>query len=146
LVPTVAKGTTLAEHERSMSIQAPASALYGYLSEVSNLPKYFTRMVSAAPGDGESVQTSARMPDGQIVEGEAWFRVNDTAQRIEWGSEGPSEYAGWLEVSGDDQASTVQVAITTTRVTDGEVDQGLQETLDNIRRLVEESNAAPSTT
>lgn len=143
---TVARGSPLAEHERSLSINAPASALFAYLSEVGNLPKYFTRMLTAEPAEGEAVRTSARMPDGQVVEGEAWFRVDDTAQRIEWGSEGPSDYHGWLEVSGDDQASTVQVAIHSTRTTDGEVDQGLEETLGNIKRLVEESNAAPSTT
>lgn len=132
----------MAEHERSLSIAAPSSALFDYLSEVSNLPKYFTRMVTAEPGEGEAVRTSARMPDGQIVEGEAWFRVDETAQRIEWGSEGSSDYRGWLEVSGDAQASTVQVAINTTRAADGEVDQGLEETLANIKRLVE-SDTAP---
>ena len=133
----------MASHERTMSISASATALFDYLSEVRNLPKYFPRMISAEPGDGEAVQTSGRMPDGRTVEGEAWFRVSETAQRIEWGSEGPSEYHGWLEVSGDAQASTVQVAINTTRTADGEVDQDLEETLANIKRLVEQSDAAP---
>lgn len=133
----------MAQHERSTSIDAPASALFDYLSEVGNLPKYFTRMISAAPADGEAVHTSARMPDGTVVEGEAWFRVQDGAQRIEWGSAGPSDYEGWLEVSGDDQASTVQVAISGTRADADEVDRGLEETLVNIKRLVEETNTAP---
>lgn len=133
----------MAQHERSTSIDAPASALFDYLSEVGNLPKYFTRMISAAPADGEAVQTSARMPDGTVVEGQAWFRVQDVAQRIEWGSEGPSDYEGWLEVSGDDQASTVQVAISGTHADEDEVDRGLEETLVNIKRLVEETNTAP---
>lgn len=133
----------MSQHERSLSIDAPASALFDYLSEISNLPKYFTRMLTAEPGDGEAVRTSARMPDGQVVEGEAWFRVDDTAQRIEWGSEGPSDYEGWLEVSGDQQASTVQVAISGTHADEDEVDRGLEETLANIKRLVEETNVAP---
>lgn len=131
----------MAQHERSLSVGAPASALFDYLSEVSNLPKYFTRMLTAEPGDGEAVQTSARMPDGTVVEGEAWFRADEVVQRIEWGSVGPSDYEGWLEVSGDDQASTVQVAISGTHVDEDEVDRGLEETLANIKRLVEAPGA-----
>ncbi len=99
-------------------------------------------MTSAEPAGGDAVRTTANV-DGQKVEGEAWFRVDDGARRIEWGSEGPNDYSGWLSVAnGDDGGSTVEVHVSTERAANGDVDEGLEQTLDNIKRLVEEQGAA----
>jgi len=59
--------------------------LFDYLSDVGNLPRYFSRMTSAQPGQGEEVRTTAKMPDGTEAQGDAWFRVDQSAQRIAWG-------------------------------------------------------------
>ena len=73
--------------------------------------------------------------------------MNQQAQRIEWGSEGPSEYSGSLDVSpaGEDSqdSSQVEVRLHTTRAADGdpEVQDGITETLDNIKRQTETSRA-----
>lgn len=119
--------------------------MFDYLSQVANLPRYFTRMTSAQPGDGQEVHTTARMPDGQEVQGDAWFRVDRDAQRIEWGSEGPNDYHGYLDVRPADggHSSEVEVHVHTTRVGDGnsELQDGLRETLANITRQVEDGDA-----
>ena len=121
------------------SVSLPVDALFGYLSDVSNLPKYFSRMTSAEPGDGEEVRTTARMPDGTGVQGDAWFRVDTAARRIEWGSEGPSEYAGHLQLIPDGQGSQVEVHLHTTRVSDGDrqVTEGISQTLAAIKAQAE---------
>ena len=121
------------------SVNVSSDVLFDYLSDVGRLPEYFSRMTSAEPGDGEEVHTTARMPDGQEVAGDAWFRVSDSAQRIEWGSEGPSNYSGYLDVSGSGDTSQVEVHIHTERVEDDnpQVQDGIDETLANIKRLVE---------
>lgn len=95
-----------------------------------------------ALGDGGEVHTTSQMPDGQQVEGSAWFTVDDQAHRIEWGSEGPNDYRGSLEVTGTGGTSEVAVRMHTTRVPDGdgEVQQGLDETVATIKRLVEQQN------
>lgn len=80
----------MADFRASTTVNAAEGALFDYLSTVQNLPHYFSRMTSATPGDGEQVHTTAQMPDGTQVEGDAWFHVDDSAQRIEWGSEGPT--------------------------------------------------------
>jgi uncharacterized membrane protein len=132
----------VAEHTRSASVDAPADQLFDYLSDVENLPRYFDSMTSAEPAGGDAVRTTANV-DGQKVEGEAWFRVDDGARRIEWGSEGPNDYSGWLSVAnGDGGGSTVEVHVSTERAANGDVDEGLEQTLDNIKRLVEEQGAA----
>ncbi len=120
-------------------VSASAGSLFDYLADVSNMPSYFSRMTAASPGDGEQVQTTAKMPDDTEVEGEAWFRVDADAQHIEWGSQGPNDYHGYVDVTADGDASSVEVHLHTTRVEDGnaEVEDGVQETLGNIKRLVE---------
>ncbi|HEY6741449.1 MAG TPA: SRPBCC family protein [Lapillicoccus sp.] len=124
----------------STTVDVSPSVLFDYLSEVGNLPDYFARMTSAERGDGEEVHTTARMPDGQEVEGDAWFRVDDDAQRIEWGSEGPNDYNGYVDVRPSGDGSEVEVHVHTTRVDDGssEVEEGIRETLSKLKQRAEQ--------
>jgi uncharacterized membrane protein len=126
----------------STTVDVAPDALFDYLSDIANLPDYFTRMTSARRGDGEEVHTTASLPDGREVEGDAWFRVDDGEQRIEWGSEGPNDYHGHVDVTPSGSGgSTVEVHLHTTRVEDGDsqVDDGIRETLANIKRQAEAS-------
>lgn len=135
----------MADFSSSTTVNASSQALFDYLSDVSNLPKYFARMTSAKPGEGDEVKTTAKMPDGTEVQGDAWFTVDDSAQSIEWGSENnDSNYGGQLKIDADGDSSSVTVTLHTTRVEagDSQVQDGLAETLANIKRLVEESGAA----
>ena len=129
----------MADFTESTTIDIPAQTLFEYLSDVANLPDYFARMTSARPGDGEEVVTTAQMPDGTEVAGEAWFRVLDSDQRSEWGSEGPNDYAGYLDVNPAGDASQVEVHIHTSRVEDQDqqIVDGLRETLTSIKQQVE---------
>lgn len=126
----------------STTVDVPPAALFDYLSEVSNLPHYFTRMTSAQRGDGQEVHTTAKMPDGKEVEGDAWFTVDNQAQRIEWGSEGPNDYHGYVDVTPSGDGSSVEVHLHTTRVEDGDsqVDDGIRETLTNIKQQAERAS------
>jgi len=129
----------MADFTKSTHLDVDAQTAFDYLSDVSNLPHYFARMTEASPGDGEEVHTKAKMPDGHEVAGDAWFRVDAETTSIEWGSEGPSNYHGSVTVTSSGTGSEVEVQLHTERVSaeDGDVPQGIQETLDNIKRLVE---------
>jgi uncharacterized membrane protein len=83
----------MADYERSQTVEAPAGALFGFLADVGNLPRYFEQMTSAEPAGAEAVRVTAEV-DGREQEGEAWFRVDQEAKRVEWGSEGPNDYHG----------------------------------------------------
>ncbi len=130
----------MTEHRRSIDIQAEPDALFAYLSEVANLPSYFERMTSARPAEGDRIDVTARLDGSREVEGEAWFRVDESQNRIEWGSPAPNDYHGWLEVRGATGAAHLEVGVNTTRVANGEVDQGIDDTLATIKRLVEEAD------
>lgn len=131
----------MGDYEKSQDVAAPAQQLFAYLSDVRNLPKYMNSMTSAEPAEGEAVHTTAEV-DGQAVEGEAWFRVDQDAQHLEWGSQGKSGYRGALDVTGD-TTSTVTVSLHTEEVESERITQGLEETLSEIKRLVE-AGPAPS--
>ena len=133
----------MADFRATTTVDAAEGALFDYLSQVQNLPHYFSRMTSATPGDGEEVHTTAQMPDGTEVEGDAWFRVDESTQRIEWGSEGAHDYHGSLEVTGTSDGSRVEVQVHTSRVAgdDQEIPGALDETLATIKRLVEDRYA-----
>jgi hypothetical protein len=128
----------MGDFESSTQVAAGEQVLFEYLSDVSNLPKYFARMKKAERTGPEEVDTEAEV-NGQTVGGHAWFRVDQERKHIEWGSEGESGYAGQLDVTGDDRQSTVTVRLHTERVGDGDqqVVQGLDQTLAQIKQLVE---------
>ena len=130
----------MADYEHADDVPAGADELFAYLSDVRNLPKYFARMTSARPVESEAVHTTARLEEGEggpaEVEGEAWFRVHDAEKRLEWGSEGPSGYRGELDVTGDASGSRVAVRLHTDHDDPPGVQDGLRETVGNIKRLV----------
>jgi uncharacterized membrane protein len=134
----------MGDYEQSRNVNAPAQALFDYLADVRNMPRYFSSMTSAEPAEGEAVQVTA-VVDGKEREGEAWLKIDRDRKHLDWGSEGPNNYHGRLDVTGDDAASRVSVALHTDNVEDQRIDQGLTETLDEVQRLVE-SGPAPTNT
>ena len=132
----------MATYERTVQVEAHPERLFAFLAEVGNLPTYFEQMTSAERREGESVHTTAVIrPEGQPereVEGNAWFRVNEAELKIEWGSEGPNDYHGELDVSPAGEGSDVTVRLWTERDGDeGAIEDGLERTLANVKRLAE---------
>jgi hypothetical protein len=129
-------------YERSVQIATEPGPLFEFLSDVANLPRYFDQMTSAERVDGERVHTTAVIqPEGepeQRVEGEAWFRVVEGEQRIEWGSEGPNDYRGELDVTPAGEGCEVSVRISTEHDEPDAIEEGLEGTLANVKRLGEE--------
>lgn len=86
----------------------PAGQLFGCLSDISNLPRYFTAMTSAEPAGQDEVHVVADA-GGATREAEAWFRVDPERRHLEWGSEGPDNYHGSRGIAST-LAATVQLA------------------------------------
>jgi hypothetical protein len=126
----------MGDYKQSLDVSAPAAQLFGYLSDVRHLPRYFTAMTRAEPAGRDTVEVEAEV-NGTRREGEAWFHVDRERQHLEWGSEGPDNYHGYLDVSGNGTASTVTVALHTERHDSGDIDRGIASTLAAVKRLVE---------
>lgn len=131
----------MATYERTIEIEASAETVFDFVSDVENLPRYFDRMKSAEPADGEAVHVTAQVA-GHSVEGEAWFRTHADRRRVEWGSEGPSDYAGELDVDGGGPTSRLTVRLHASHGEDEEIETGLEQTLVNVKRQVESGRAS----
>jgi hypothetical protein len=58
-------------------------------------------------------------------------------RHLEWGSEGPDNYHGRLDITGDGATASVRVFLHTERVDSGDIDRGIAGTLAEINRLTE---------
>ena len=130
----------MGDYQHSVEVSAPARQLFGYLADVRNLPRYFTAMTSAESADGEAVHVTAKV-NGATERGEAWLRVDQEQQHLDWGSEGASGYHGHLDVTGDAETSSVSVFLHTEHHDSGQIDQGIRDTLTAVKRLVEDGPA-----
>jgi uncharacterized membrane protein len=124
------------DYRAQVDVGADADEVFGYLSDIANLPRYFTRMTSAEPGDGEEVHVTADLGD-RTVEGDAWFKVDNEGHTLSWGSEADSDYHGRLHVGEKGLGAYVSVTLSTNRAAGKEIQDGLEETLGNIKALVE---------
>lgn len=133
-------------YEQSIAVAVPPARLYAYLSDVDNLPEYMPRITQAhAVDDGEAVDVTARIdPEGeepQTVHGEAWLRVREEGRGLEWGSQGPNDYHGELDVdAADDGGSTLIVRLHRTH--GGRPGRSaLREVVDQVKTLAERDGA-----
>ena len=127
-------------YRRSRTLRAGEERVFEYLADVHNLPRYFDRMTSAEPAGGDTVEVTAEV-HGETEHGEAWFRVDRTARRIQWGSEGDNDYAGMLDLRADQDRTIVDIELRTEHAAAEEIDQSLDTTLDHIQQQIE---AGPS--
>jgi hypothetical protein len=123
----------MGDYSGSADVGVPAGQLFDYLSDISNLPRYFTAMTSAEPAGQDEVHVVADV-DGVTREAEAWFRER---RHLEWGSEGPDNYHGYLDITGDGATASVRVFLHTERVDSGDIDRGIAGTVAHIKRLAE---------
>ncbi|HST50249.1 SRPBCC family protein [Jatrophihabitans sp.] len=126
----------MADYLADADIAAPADELFDYLSEVGNLPDYFDRMTSATDNGDGTIAVAADLGD-QVVEGEAWLKIDRDSKTLTWGSEGPNNYSGQLQVSGDGDRSRVEITLRTERAAGEEIQQGLERTVSTIKAIVE---------
>jgi hypothetical protein len=121
------------EHEHTEHVVAQPDRVFAALADVNNLPHYVPQVTAARRGEGDNVEVEARY-EGRTQHGEAWFRADAAARRIEWGAEG-SSYHGSLEVVPDGDGSRLTLCLSTAH---GDApDREVAGTLEAIRRLVE---------
>jgi uncharacterized membrane protein len=132
----------MGNHEHSIPVNVPAARLFEYLANVDHLPEYMPRIKEAHLVADDRVDVTAEKPTvdgtGETVEGEAWLKVRKEGRRLEWGSPGPHDYRGELEV--DETASgesKLTVRLHTEHGDEDAVDAGLIEAVERIRTLAE---------
>ena len=128
----------MADYEQSRTVSGRASEIYDYLADPSHLTDYVATMVKAQVVSSDHLHVAADVSRGH-EEGEAMFRADPAARRIEWGGMEGHAYGGWLRV-GDGGSSTESVVTIHLSTTDdenkAEIEKAISDTLGNIAGMM----------
>ena len=128
----------MAEYEKSQTVRGRATDIYEYLADPTHLTDYVATMVKAQVVSSEHLHVAADISRGH-EEGEAMFRANAAARRLEWGGMEGHPYHGWLDVGEGASAgeSVVTIHLSTGDVEDrAEIEQAITDTLHNISTMM----------
>ncbi len=118
------------EHEQSTTIPVSPDRLYKSIADLTSLVKFVPGLTSLRKTDPEHVDVEADY-DGRHQRGEAYFRTDDDARRIDWGAEG-HPYRGWMQVQPEGEGSKLIIHVTTVQVSD--IQQYVKDTFESIRK------------
>lgn len=120
------------EHVHSEHVAADPDKVYAALRDPATLQGFVPQITRVSEqGDGH-VEVEARY-EGRTQRGDAYFRADQAARKVEWGTD--SGYHGWLEVAPDGDGAMLTLGLHTNHVE--HADHDVAGTLDAIRRLVE---------
>lgn len=130
------------EYEDNIMVAAPAAAVFGFVADVRNLPKYLPTTKSAEKQGAEHVRVSGEAR-GNRYDADGYLRADTRAMRLEWGSD-EGDYSGWMHVEPDQDQSRVTVHISMRRQPGPEgqgprpedVREGIRRGLESIRNQV----------
>ncbi len=100
----------MAEYTDRIDVAAPADAVFKFVSDIGNLPKYLPTVHGAHAQNGERVAVDGAA-NGHDYHSDGWFKVDESARTMTWGSDGENDYSGRMTVSGDPKAATVECAL-----------------------------------
>jgi carbon monoxide dehydrogenase subunit G len=124
------------EHEQTTRIPVAPDRLYRTIADIGNLSRFIPPVRSVRRTDAEHVEVDAEY-EGHEQHGQAWFRADDDARRVEWGAEG-QPYHGWMQVEADGENSRLTLHVTTSRTGSeyfGEVKGYVANTIESLRKL-----------
>jgi uncharacterized membrane protein len=118
----------MGEYQRSITINASRKQIEDFVSDFSNLPKYVPTTKSAQPQQGDRVRVQGESPNGHKYDADGYFRLNESKNRLEWGSDGENQYSGWLEFKGDNTEAPSQVTVHISLVPPPQMEKGMSKT------------------
>ena len=137
------------EYSDRIAVAAPADAVFKFVSDVENLPKYLPTVHHAHPQSGERIEVDGEA-NGHAYHSDGWFKVDDAGRTMTWGSDGENDYSGKMVVSGDGGGAQVECSLkfAPSGATKDSMDKhqggpsaamtdGLRASLESIKRLCE---------
>lgn len=96
----------MSDYTDSIDVHAPADAVFRFVSDLENLPRYLPT-VHQAQAQGTGRVALDGVADGHPYHSDGWFRAEPDVRRLRWGSDGENDYSGQLEVAGSGSAAKV---------------------------------------
>jgi hypothetical protein len=78
--------------------EVSADELFEFVTELGNLPRYFPAITQASHEQGNEYHVEA-VVHGRSASGRAWMESDREARSMRWGSEGPDDYHGELQIT-----------------------------------------------
>ncbi len=100
----------MAEYTDRIDVAAPADAVFAFVSDVENLPKYLPTVQHAHMQPGERVEVDGEA-NGHAYASDGFFKVDAASRTMTWGSDGENDYSGKMTVTGDASRSTVECSL-----------------------------------
>lgn len=100
----------MSEYEHTTTVNSDAKRVFGFVSDVNNLPRYLPTVTHAMPQGAERVRVQGEAA-GHRYDSDGYYRVDTSRMRMEWGSDGENQYRGWLEVRNNDNDATAIVLV-----------------------------------
>lgn len=131
------------EFEERIIIHAAPDAVFDFVADVRNMPRYLPTARRAEPQQGDRVRIQGQAA-GHPYDADGFLRVHHQRRRLEWGADEHS-YAGHLEVRphGDAAEVTVHLAFRSyphsdqhQGPSDADIREGLRKALRSIDNLL----------
>ena len=100
----------MAEYTDRIDVSAPADAVFKFVSDIENLPKYLPTVHGAHAQGAQRVEV-AGAANGHDYHSDGWFKVDEAGRSMTWGSDGENDYSGKMSVTGDASKAEVTCAL-----------------------------------
>ncbi|TXN28832.1 hypothetical protein FV232_27560 [Methylobacterium sp. WL30] len=107
----------MSEYTAHIDVAAPSDAVFRFVSDIKNLPRYLPTVSGAHSHTHERVDVDGTA-NGHAYNSEGWFKVDPDTRTMTWGSDGSNEYSGKMAVRVDGDASKVECTLQFTPTAD----------------------------
>jgi uncharacterized membrane protein len=141
----------MSEYQNSIVIAANPDKVFDFVADINNLPQYLPTVQNATLVSDDRIRIQGEA-GGHKYDDTGYFRANKETRKLEWGSDGKSNYSGWLKVDqGEDTSSAyitvhISYSLTTERQQEFEqksmnwesvMNEGISKTLQSIKNICE---------
>lgn len=100
----------MSHYTSEIKVEADPDAVFAYVKDPENMPKYLPTVHGAHDQGAGRVAVDGEAA-GHDYHSDGWFRVDDGARTMSWGSDGENKYSGRLSVRPHENHSHVQVQL-----------------------------------
>ena len=105
------------EYTDRIEVAAEPDAVFRFVSDISNLPKYLPTVHGAHSQPHERVEVDGKA-NGHAYTSAGWFKVDQAGRTMTWGSDGDNDYSGKMAVSGEGRMAKVECSLQFTPTAD----------------------------
>ena len=105
------------EYVDHIEVAAAPDAVFRFVSDIGNLPKYLPTVHGAHAQPRERVEVDGKA-NGHVYRSEGWFKVDQAGRTMTWGSDGDNDYSGKMTILGEGNICKVECSLQFTPTAD----------------------------